>query len=119
MKFDFSGFLIQMKDSSDATISGLTIIGSLPDDKRAHGGILAHEVRNVSIHDCEVKGLEFTGIWLSQATNSSVHHCRFDDCAHPSKQSCSGASKPAISPIAPFITTSSARTAVPMASRPG
>ena len=90
MKFDFSGFLIQMKDSSDATISGLTIIGSLPDDKRAHGGIFAHEVKNVSIHDCEVKGLEFTGIWLSQATNSSVHHCRFDDCGHPSKQSCSG-----------------------------
>ena len=91
MKFDFSGFMIQMKDSSDATISGLTIIGSLPDDKRAHGGIIAHEVRDVSIYDCEVKGLEFSGIWLSQATNSSVHHCRFDDCAHPSKQSCSGA----------------------------
>jgi hypothetical protein len=91
MKFDFSGFLIQMKDSADATISDLTIIGSLPDDKRAHGGIFAHEVKNVSIHNCEVKGLEFTGIWLSQATNSSVHHCRFDDCAHPSKQSCSGA----------------------------
>jgi hypothetical protein len=90
MNFDFDAFLIQMKGSSDATISGLTIIGSLPDDQRAHGGILAHEVRNVSIHDCEVKGLEFTGIWLSQATNSSVHHCRFDDCGHPSKQSCSG-----------------------------
>jgi hypothetical protein len=91
MKFDFAGFLIQMKGSSDATISGLTIIGSLPDDKRAHGGIFAHEVRDVSIHDCEVKGLEFTGIWLSQATNSSVQHCQFDDCGHPSKQSCSGA----------------------------
>jgi len=91
MKFDFSGFLIQMKDSSDATISGLTIIGSLPDDRRAHGGILAHEVKNISVHNCEMRGLEFTGIWLSQATNSSVHHCRFEDCAHPSKQSCSGA----------------------------
>jgi hypothetical protein len=90
MKFDFSGFLIQMKDSADATISGLTIIGGLADDKRAHGGILAHEVKNVSIHDCEVKGLEFTGIWLSRATSSSIHHCRFDDCGHPSKQSCSG-----------------------------
>jgi hypothetical protein len=90
MNFDFSGFLIQMRNSADATISGLTIIGSLPDDKRAHGGILAHEVRNVSIYDCEVRGLEFTGIWLSQAVNSSVHHCRFEDCAHPSKQSCSG-----------------------------
>lgn len=90
MKFDFTGFLIQIKDSSDASISGLTIIGSLPEDKRAHGGILAHEVRNASIHDCEVKGLEFTGIWLSKATNSSVHHCRFDDCGHPSNQSCSG-----------------------------
>lgn len=90
MKFDFSGFMIQMKDSSDASISGLTIIGSLPDDKRAHAGILAHEVKNVSIHNCEAKGLEFTGIWLSQATHSSVHHCRFEDCAHPSKDSCSG-----------------------------
>ena len=90
MKFDFSGFMIQMKDSSDATISGLTIIGSLPDDKRAHGGILAHEVRDVSIHDCELKGIEFTGIWLSKAVSSSVHHCRFDDCGHPSKSSCSG-----------------------------
>lgn len=90
MKFDFNAFLIQMRDSSDASISGITIIGSLPDDQRAHGGILAHEVKNVSIHNCEVKGFEFTGIWLSQATNSSVHHCRFEDCAHPSKQSCSG-----------------------------
>ena len=90
MKFDFSGFLIQMKDSSDASISGFTIIGNLPDDQRAHGGIFAHEVKNVSIHDCEMKGFEFTGIWLSQATDSSVHHCRFDDCGHPSKQSCSG-----------------------------
>ena len=61
MKFDFSGFMIQMENSSGATISGLTIIGSLPNDKRAHGGIFAHEERNVSIHDCEVKGLEFTG----------------------------------------------------------
>ena len=90
MKFDFNAFMIQMKDSSDASISGLTIIGTLPDKKRAHGGILAHEVRDVSIHDCEVKGLEFTGIWLSKATHSSVHHCRFDDCGHPSKDSCSG-----------------------------
>lgn len=90
MKFDFAGFMIQMKDSSDATISGLTIIGSLPDDQRAHAGILAHEVKNVSIHNCEVKGLEFTGIWLSQAINSSIHHCRFEDCAHPNRQSCSG-----------------------------
>jgi hypothetical protein len=90
MKFDFNAFMIQMKDSSNASISGITILGNLPDDKRAHGGILAHEVRNVSIHNCEVIGLEFTGIWLSQATNSSVHHCRFEDCAHPSQQSCSG-----------------------------
>jgi pectate lyase len=90
MKFDFSGFMIQMQDSSDASISGITINGSLPDDRRAHGGILAHEVKNVSIHNCEVKGLEFTGIWLSQATNSSIHHCRFEDCGHPNQQSCSG-----------------------------
>jgi len=90
MKFDFNAFMIQMKDSSDASISGLTIIGTLPDKKRAHGGILAHEVRDVSIHNCEVIGFEFTGIWLSQATNSSVHNCRFEDCANPNKQSCSG-----------------------------
>jgi len=77
MKIDFAGFLIQIKNSSNATISGLTIIGNLPNDQRAHGGIFAHEARNVAIHDCEVKGLEFCGIWLSQATNSSVHHCRF------------------------------------------
>lgn len=89
--FDFAAFLIQMQDSADATVSGLTIIGSLPDDRRAHGGIVAHRVRNVAIHDCEVKGIEFCGIWLSEATASSVHHCRFDDCAHPSKKSCSGA----------------------------
>ena len=91
MKFDFSGFLVQMTNSAEATVSGLTIIGSLPNDQRAHGGILAHEVKNVSIHDCEVKGMEFTGIWLSKATNSSVNHCRFEDCGHPSKDSCSGA----------------------------
>ena len=91
MKFDFSGFLIQMKSSAGATISGLTVIGGLPNDQRAHGGIFAHEVRNVSIHDCEVKDLEFTGIWLSQAVSSSVHHCQFEDCGHPSKRSCSGA----------------------------
>ena len=93
MKFDFSGFMIQLKNSSDASISHITIIGNLPNDQRAHAGIIAHEVDKVSIHDCEVKGLEFTGIWLSQATNSSIHHCRFEDCAHPSKQSCSGALK--------------------------
>ena len=91
MEYDFAAFLIQMKDSADATISGLTIIGSLPEDKRAHGGIIAQRVRNVAIHDCELRGLEFTGVWLSDATHSSVHHCRFDDCAHPSKESCSGA----------------------------
>jgi hypothetical protein len=90
MKFAFNAFMIHMKDSVDASISGLTIVGHLPDDKRAHGGILAHEVKNVTLHNCEVKGLEFTGIWLSQATNSSVHHCRVEDCGHPSKQSCSG-----------------------------
>jgi hypothetical protein len=90
MKFDFSAFLIRMTDSSDASISGLTLIGSLPQDQRAHGGILAHEVRGVAIHDCEVKGFEFTGVWLSQAVDSSVRHCRFEDCGHPSKQSCSG-----------------------------
>jgi hypothetical protein len=35
--------------------------------------------------------LEFCGVWLASATNSSVYYCRFEDCAHPSRQSCSGA----------------------------
>ena len=61
-----------MRDSADASISGLTIIGSLPDDRGAHGGIIAHEVRNVSIHYCDMKVLEFTGIWLSQAVKVRV-----------------------------------------------
>lgn len=91
MAMDYPSFLIQMKDSADASISGITIIGSLPDDKRAHAGIVAQGVRNVTIHDCELRGLEFTGIWLSDATDSSVHHCQFDDCAHPDQNSCTGA----------------------------
>lgn len=89
--FDYPSFLIQMKDSADASISGITIIGSLADDKRAHAGIVAQGVRNVNIHHCELRGLDFTGVWLSDATNSSVHHCQFDDCAHPDQNSCTGA----------------------------
>lgn len=88
---DQSAFLIQMKDSADAYISGLSIVGGLPGDKRAHGGIVAHKVRNVSIHDCELRGLEFTGVWLSAAENSSVYTCFFEDCGHPHSESCSGA----------------------------
>ncbi|MFM2199277.1 MAG: hypothetical protein RLZZ505_2709 [Verrucomicrobiota bacterium] len=91
MGFDVPSFLIQMKDSADAGISGITIIGSLPDDKRAHAGIVAQGVRNVEIHHCELRGLEFTGVWLSDATSSSVHDCQFDDCAHPDQNSCTGA----------------------------
>jgi len=91
MGYDFDAFLIRMQDSACATISGLTITGSMPGDKRAHGGIIAREVSNVQIHDCELIGIEFTGVWLSNAIRSSVHHCVFNDCGHPSKQSCSGA----------------------------
>jgi len=91
MGYDFDAFLIRMQDSACATISGLTIIGSMPGDKRAHGGIVAREVSNVEIHDCELIGIEFTGVWLSNATRSSVHDCKFNDCGHPNKQSCSGA----------------------------
>lgn len=91
MKFDFSGFLLQVQGSQHATISGFTIIGHGPDGQRAHGGIIAHEVQHLTLKQCEFKGLEFTGVWLSQASHSQIHHCRFEDCAHPSPQSCSGA----------------------------
>jgi hypothetical protein len=89
MGYDFNAFLIQMQDSSEASISGLTIIGTLSNDKRAHAGILASKVRNVAIHDCELRGLEFTGVWLTEATNSSVYDCRIEDCGYPNKNSCS------------------------------
>jgi hypothetical protein len=91
MDYEFSAFLIQVKDSTDASISGFTINGDLGDGKRAHGGIVARDVARFSIHDCELRGLEFCGVWLFGASHSSVGNCRFNDCAHPSKQSCSGA----------------------------
>jgi hypothetical protein len=91
MEYDSAAFLIQATNSADASISGFTVTGQLPDDHRAHGGIVARNVRGFSIHDCELRGLEFCGVWLAEATNSSVHHCRYDDCAHPSQLCCSGA----------------------------
>ncbi len=91
MGHDADAFLIQVKDTADASISGLTINGSMAEDRRAHGGIIAREVSAFSIRDCELRGLEFCGVWLAGATKSSVQGCCFEDCGHPSKVSCSGA----------------------------
>lgn len=81
---------IRMADSADASISGISLIGNLPDDQRANTGIVVHGARKVSIHDCEVKGFEFTGIWMHDAVESSIHHNRIEDCGLPHKESCSG-----------------------------
>lgn len=91
MKFDVSAFFLQVKGSENATISDFTVRGTLPDDQRAHGGIIAHEVKHLRITRCEFIGLEFTGAWLSQATKSRIDHCRMEDCGQPNQQSCSGA----------------------------
>ena len=91
MKSDPDAFLLQARDSADASISGFTIDGRLDGDHRAHGGILAQRVTGFSIHDCELLGLEFCGVWLEDAKNSTVRGCRFEDCANPSRTSCSGA----------------------------
>ncbi len=72
---------IRMADSADASISGISLIGNLPDDQRANTGIVVHGARKVSIHDCEVKGFEFTGIWMHDAVESSIHHNRIEDVA--------------------------------------
>ena len=91
MAFDFNSFMIQVKDSSDASISGFTINGEVGEDRRAHGGIIARDVRGFLVHDCQFLGLEFCGVWLTSATNSGVNECRFEDCGHPDKVCCSGA----------------------------
>lgn len=91
MNSDPEAFLIQARDSADASISGFTIDGRLEGERRAHGGIIAQRVTGFSIHDCELLGLEFCGVWLEDAGNSTVRDCRFEDCGHPSRTSCSGA----------------------------
>jgi hypothetical protein len=91
MNSDPGAFLIQARDSADASISGFTIDGRLGGDRRAHGGIIAQRVSGFSIHDCELLGLEFCGVWLEDAKNSNVRGCRFEDCANPNRTSCSGA----------------------------
>jgi len=81
---------IRMIGSADASISGFTLVGNLPDGQRANTGIVVHGARKVSIHDCEVKGMEFCGIWLHDAEQSSIRNNRIEDCGHPHKDSCSG-----------------------------
>jgi len=81
---------IRMVDSAEASISGITLVGNLPDGQRANAGIVVLGARNVSIHDCEVKGMEFCGIWMHDAEKSSIRHNRIEDCGHPHKESCSG-----------------------------
>lgn len=91
MAADPDAFLIHTRDSAHARISGISIDGHIDGGNRAHGGILAQQVQSFAIRDCEFKGLEFCGVWLDGASNSSIHHCQFDDCAHPDSRSCSGA----------------------------
>ena len=81
---------IRMLNSTDASISGLSLFGYQPDNQRANTGIVVHGARNVSIHDCEVKGMEFCGIWLHNAEKSTIYNNRIEDCGLPHKDSCSG-----------------------------
>ncbi len=83
-------FLIQMRNSSGASLSGFRLSGGLGSGGRAHGGILARRVSRVQIHDITARSFNLCGIYLSEATASSVHHCTVEDCGHPSRQSCSG-----------------------------
>ena len=82
-------FLIQMRDSSGASLSRFRMDGGLGSG-RAHGGILARRVSRVQIHDITARSFNLCGIYLTEATGSSVYHCDIEDCGHPSRQSCSG-----------------------------
>lgn len=81
---------IRAMDTANASISGFTLIGNLPDDRRANTGITVHGAHDFSIHDCEVKGFEFTGIWLHDAVGSTIRNNRLEDNGMPHKDSCSG-----------------------------
>ncbi len=81
---------IRATNTANASISGFTLIGNLPDNQRANTGIVVHGANNVSIHDCEVKGFEFTGIWMHDAVKSTIRNARLDDNGLPHKDSCSG-----------------------------
>ncbi len=81
---------IRATNTSKASISGFTLIGSLPGDQRANTGIVVHGASDFSIHDLEVNGFEFCAIWLHDAVNSTIRNNRLDDNALPHKESCSG-----------------------------
>jgi hypothetical protein len=82
---------IRANNTAKASISGFTLIGNLPDDQRANTGISVHGASEFSIHDLEVKGFEFCGIWMHDAVNSTIRNNRLDDNGLPHKESCSGA----------------------------
>ena len=81
---------IRMLNSADASISGISLIGNLPDNQRANTGIVVQRALNVSIENCEVKGMEFCGIWMHDAEKSTIRNNRIEDCGLPHKESCSG-----------------------------
>jgi hypothetical protein len=81
---------IRTSNTAKASISGFTLIGNLPDDQRANTGIVVHGASEFSIHDLEVKGFEFCGIWMHDAVNSTIRNNRLDDNGLPHKESCSG-----------------------------
>jgi parallel beta-helix repeat protein len=81
---------IRTENTSNASISGFSLIGNLPEDQRANTGIVVHGAHDFSIHDCEVKGFEFTGIWMHDAVGSTIRNNRLEDNGVPHKDSCSG-----------------------------
>ena len=84
---------IRMLNSADASISGISLIGNLPDNQRANTGIVVHGARNVSIHECEVKGMEFCGIWMHDAEKSTIRNNRVDNRDYRTRNPAPGACK--------------------------
>lgn len=81
---------IRAENTANASISGFTLIGNLPDDQRANTGITVLGAHDFSIHDCEVKGFEFTGIWMHDAVGSTIRNNHLEDNGLPHRESCSG-----------------------------
>jgi hypothetical protein len=93
-------FALQVYDTDGASFKDFTLDGRLytptgadekPKGPRAHGGLLIHNARKVGVGNVEFLGFNNAGLWMTDAEDCHVHHCRFSDCGHPHAEGCTGA----------------------------
>ncbi|WNR45409.1 discoidin domain-containing protein [Paenibacillus roseipurpureus] len=78
--WDQNKFLIRAINSSNIIISDFKLDGLINSTPtRAHAGIMVHNGSNVTIRDVEISNFDYTGIYASALTYSTVYNAKLTD----------------------------------------